>query len=207
MFRSKLFLGSLLVCVCPVEYLLFNELTRCQGLEWSARKVEVRSGCDRQELSLLLRQHCEVFVNHPKALRVLQLFFFACDGLFFTLEEFFGCLPPGTKVVLVEDDQIPIHRVQPFILRLNVASGISTQQVLEGAKVDHWLLQINLRRVGTSGLREVLPTVEVHVAFEISLPGILDCGLEGHDKDALRSELLRKLVARERLAEAHLGIP
>ncbi|GAA5030762.1 hypothetical protein GCM10025738_11230 [Microbacterium fluvii] len=59
-----------------------------------------------------------------------------------------------------------------------------------------------------SGLaREVLPAVEVDVGLEVCVPRVFDRGLERHDEDARGLQPLRELVGRERLAEAHLGVP
>ena len=187
----ELLLGALLVGVGPVEDLLLDELARGQRLERRAGEVEVGLGRDGQELGLLLREHAEVLVHLLQAGGVFELGLLLGDRLFLALEQFLGGVAPRAEVVFVEDDEVPVHRVQPFVLGLDVARRIAAEQVLKGAEIDDRLL-VDLRRIAAGVAREVLPAVEVHVGFEVRLPRILDGGLEGHHEHALGAELLRR---------------
>jgi hypothetical protein len=206
-FSRELLLGALLVGVGPVEDLLLDELARGQRLERRAGEVEVGLGGDGQELGLLLRELAEVFVHVLQAGGVFELGLLLGDRLLLALEQLLGGLAPRAEVVFVEDHQVPVHRVQPFVLGLDVARRIAAEQVLEGAEIDHRLSCGNLRRVAVGVAGEVLPAVEVHVGFEVRLPRILDGGLEGDHQHALGAELLGELVGGEGLAEAHLRVP
>ena len=205
---GELFLGALLVGVGPVEDLLLDELARGQRLERRAGEVEVRLGRDGQELGLLLRKHAEVFVHIFQAGGVFELGLLLRDRLFLALEQFLRGLPPRAEVVFVEHHEVPLHLVQPFVLRLDVSRRVAAEQVLEGAEIDDRLLaDRSCVGIAVGVAREVLPAVEVHMGFEVRLPRILDRGLEGHHEHALGAELLGELVGGEGLAEAHLRVP
>ena len=141
---GELFLGALLVGVGPVEDLLFDELARGQRLERRAGEVEVGLGRDGQELGLLLREHAEVFVHILQPGGVFELGLLLGDRLFLALEQFLRGLAPRAEVVFVEDHEIPIHRVQPFVLGLDVPRRVAAQQILEGAEIDDRLLAVDL---------------------------------------------------------------
>ena len=49
---------------------------------------------------------------------VFKLFLFETDIVVFTLEELLSVVPPGPKVVLIKDDQIPLDLVDPFVIGL-----------------------------------------------------------------------------------------
>ena len=138
--RGELLLGALLVGVGPVEDLLLDELARGQRPERRAGEVEVRLGGDRQELGLLLRELAEVFVHVLQVGGVLELGLLLGDRLVLALEQFLRGVAPRAEVVLVEDDEIPVDVVEPFVLRLDVPRRVAAEQVLEGAEVDERLL-------------------------------------------------------------------
>ena len=110
-------------------------------------------------------------------------------------------------MIFVKDHEIPLLLVEPFVLGFDVPRLVAAEQVLEGTEIDHRLLAINLGWILFGVAGEVLPSIEVHVRFEVCLPCILDRGFEGHHQHALGAELLGQLVRREGLAEAHLRVP
>jgi hypothetical protein len=127
--------------------------------------------------------------------------------VFVPFEQLLGTLAPGAEVVFVEHHQVPVHRVQPFVLRLDVPGGIAPQQVLERSEIHHRLALVDLRRVAARRARQVLPAVKVHMAFQVGLPGVFHRRLEGHHQHSLGLELFGQLVGGEGLAEPHLGVP
>jgi hypothetical protein len=133
-------LGTLLVGVGPVEDLLLDELARRQRLERRAGEVEVGLGGDGQELGFLFREHGQVLVHVLQPACVFELGFLFRDSLFLALEQFLGRLAPRAEVVFVEHHEVPVHRVQPLVLGLDVAGRIAAEQVLERAEVDERLL-------------------------------------------------------------------
>ncbi len=88
-------------------------------------------------------------------------------------------------MVFVENHEVPLHLVEPFVLRLDVPRRVAAQQILEGAEVDDRLPGIDLRWIAVRVAREVLPAVEVHVTLKVRLPRILYRGLEGHYEHTL----------------------
>ena len=68
--------------------------------------------------------------------------------------------------------------MNPFVSGFDVSEIVPAEQVLEGAKIDERLLPAYIRRVEIRVAREILPTFEVDVGFEIRLPRILYCGLK-----------------------------
>ena len=83
---------------------------------------------------------------------------------------------PCTEVVFVEDDQVPLHFVEPRVLRLDVPCVVSAQEVLERTEINERLLGGDFRRITVGIPREVLPAVEIHMGFEVCLPSILHDG-------------------------------
>ena len=128
--RRELLLGALLVGVRPVEDLLLDELAGGQRLERRAGEVEVRLGRDGQELDLLLRELAEVFVHLFQAGGVFELGLLLGDRLLLALEQLLGGLAPRAEVVFVEDHEVPLHLVEPFVLGLDVAHRIAAEKVL-----------------------------------------------------------------------------
>jgi hypothetical protein len=78
--------GTLLVGVGPVENLLLDELARGQRLERRAGEIEVGPCRDWQKLSLLLREHREVFVHPLQPGGVFELGLLLGDRLVLALE-------------------------------------------------------------------------------------------------------------------------
>jgi len=69
------------------------------------------------------------------------------------------------------------------------------------------LFRIDLGGIEVGVAREVLPAVEIYMAFEVCLPGIFYGRLERHNEYPFGAELLRELVGGEGFAEAHLRVP
>ena len=89
----------------------------------------------------------EVFVHILQAGGVFELGLLLGDRLLLALEQFLGGVAPRAEVVFVEDHEVPVHRVEPFVLGLDVARRVAAEQVLEGAEIDDRLLAVDLRRV------------------------------------------------------------
>ena len=201
-------LGALLVGVGPVEDLLLDELTGCQRLERRARQIQVGAGGDRQEVVLIVAELVKLLIEGHEAIVVLRGQFLLLDLLVLTLEQLLGRLTPRTEVVLIENHKVPVGGVNPLVLRLDEAGlPISPEQVLERTEVDQWPSLVRLIWAAPGGRGEVLPAVEVGVRLQIGLPGILNCGLEGHHEGTLGAEPLGQLVGGEGLPKAHLGVP
>jgi len=64
-------------------------------------------------------------------------------------EQFLCGVAPRPEVVFVEHHKIPINRVQPLVLGLDVASRVVAEQVLKRTEVDNRLLAVNLRWIAT----------------------------------------------------------
>ena len=149
----------------------------------------------------------EILVHVFQAGGVFELGLLLGDCLFLALEQFLGRLAPRAEVVFVEDDQVPLHLVQPFVLGLDVPRVVAAQQVLEGTEIDEWLLGGDLRRIVVGIAGEVLPAIEVHVGFKVRLPRILHGWLEGHNEHSLGPEFPGELIGGEGFAESHLRVP
>ena len=78
---------------------------------------------------------------------------------------------------------------------------------MEGTEKHQWLLGGHLGWITTGGAGQVLPPVEVHMGFQIRLPGILHSGLERENQHTFGPEFFGELIGGEGLAETHLGIP
>ena len=116
-------LGTLLVRVGPVEYLLLDELTIVDGAERRSREEEI-----------ILRRDGQPSLVDGIARLVLLIFLgieVHCILLVLLLEELLGTLLPCTKVILIEDYQVPSRGVDKLILCLDAATLVRTQQVLE----------------------------------------------------------------------------
>ena len=97
-----------------------------------------------QELGLLLGELAEVLVHLLQAGGVLELGLLLGDRLVLALEQLLRGLAPRAEVVLVEDHEVPVHLVEPFVLGLDVPGRVAAEQVLEGAEVDDRLLAVDL---------------------------------------------------------------
>ena len=201
------FLGALLVGVRPVENLLLDELPRGQRLERRAGEIQVSPCGDGQKLGLLLREHAQVLVHVPQVCRVLKGGLLLGNHLLLALEQLFCGLAPRAEMVLVKHHKVPIHRVQPLVLGLDVPRRVAAEQVLKRTEIDHRLLGVDLCRIAAGGFRQVLPPIKINMRFKVALPGILDCGLERQHEHPLGLQLLRQLVGGEGLAKAHLRVP
>ena len=206
-FSGEFLLGSLLVGVGPVEDLLLDEFTGGESFERRAGEIQIRLRGDGQEIGFPLREHGEVFIHYLQAGGVFEFRLFFCDGFLLTLEEFLCRLAPCAEVVFVEHHQIPIHRMEPFILGFDVSGFVTAQQVLEGAEENQRLAGGDCRGVAAGVAGEVLPAVEVHMVFEIRLPRIFHGGFEGDHEHTLCSQLFGKLVGGEGLSKPHLRVP
>ena len=149
----------------------------------------------------------EVLVHVLQAGGVFELGLLLGDRVFLALEQFLGRVAPRAEVVLVEDDEIPLHLVQPLVLGLDVARrrrGPADPGTSRSRRAASWR---TFGRVAAGVAREVLPAVEVGVGLEVRLPGILHGGLERDHEHPLGAELLGELIGGEGLAEAHLRVP
>ena len=109
-------------------------------------------------------------------------------------------------MVFVEDDEVPVDFVNPLIPRLDRTANL-TKQILERTEVNERHVLGHRARITPSVAREVAPPVEIDMIFKIGTPSVFNGGLERHYKYTFRAQFLRELVAGERLAEAHLGVP
>ena len=133
---SEILFGTLLVGVRPVEDLFLDELAGGQRPKRRAGEVEVSLGRDGQKLGFLFREHGNIFVHILQPGGIFCLKFLLGDRVLLALEEFSRGFPPSSKVILIEDDQIPFHLVEPFVIRLDVPYRVAAEQILEGAEID-----------------------------------------------------------------------
>jgi hypothetical protein len=86
-----------------------------------------------------------------QAIGVFELGLLLRDGLLFTLEQLLGGIAPRAEMVFVEHHEVPIHRVEPLVLRLDVAGGIAAEQILKRTEIDDGFFAVDLRRVAAGG--------------------------------------------------------
>lgn len=86
-------------------------------------------------------------------------------------------------------------------LLITISATFGTGCPSPKTKLDYRLLGVDLGRVAVGIAGEVLPTVEVHMGFEVRLPCIFHGGLERDHEHALGPKFLGKLIAGEGLAE------
>ena len=176
---AKSCLGALFVGIGPVEDLFFDELARRQRFERCSREVEIGFGRDGKELSFLLRKHAEVFVHIFQRDAVFELSFFLRNGFFLALKQFLRGLPPSTEVVFVKHDEVPIHRVEPFVPSFDISGRVAAQQILKGAKVDDRLVVVDFGGIAVGIAGEIVPAVKIDMGFEIGLPCVFHSRFEG----------------------------
>ncbi len=102
-------------------------------------------------------------------------------------------LAPGAEVVLRTPGG-PTSPYAPTRSWLDVPAFVAPQEVLEGAEIDERRAHRNPGRVAARVCASVLPSLEVHVRFEVRLPRVLHGGFEGDDEHASCAELPCKLI-------------
>ena len=131
------------------------------------------------------------------------------------VKQLFGILAPRAKVVLIENDQIPIVCVDKLVLCLYATGLVGTQQILE--RTEH---HNGLRLIGTgifpvnidvlsSGVfvRNKLPAIKVHMGHKVLAPGGLYRRLKGQHEDSGKTHLLGQFVRSKGFAETHFSVP
>ncbi|MBL0000909.1 MAG: hypothetical protein IPO97_07835 [Sphingomonadales bacterium] len=127
---GKIGLGALFVGIGPVKNLLFDKLACSQRLEWCAGQIEIGPRPDRQEFRFRLQRLLQIGGLGIEPLDFLfgsgrKQGLFASNGVLFALKQFLGTIPPRAKMIFVENHQVPVYRVNPLVLELDVAQGIA----------------------------------------------------------------------------------
>ena len=111
--------------------MLFDELSRSNGAEGRAREIEISVCGD----------------GHNGFVKILYAFAFAkfLFLFFFGFKQVFGVFAPCAIVIFVENDAIPLGRVNPFVFCLNAAcASVLAKIVLKRTKADKRLLCIGV---------------------------------------------------------------
>ena len=76
-------------------------------------------------------------------------------------------------MVFIQDHTIPVGRVDPFILGLDAPGAlVPAEGILKRAETDQWPTCVGLFIRQAPG-RDELPAFEIHMLFQVSLPGAL----------------------------------
>ena len=154
--RLPLLLGALFVGVCPVEDLLLDELAVGDRAERCARQEQVRARGDGQEIRVAL---FEALVDQlGDRVHVVVLL-----ALVLLLEQFAGAVSPSTEVVFVEDDQIPVDRMNPLVTGFDAAGLVTAEEILERAEAHDrtGLVRVLVVELGLTG--DELPALKILV--------------------------------------------
>ena len=195
-------LGPLLIGIGPVINLLLNELTGIQRTERRAGEIEVIGRSDRQPRFI-------VGITGIVFGKVLFV------GILILLEQLFCAVLPCAEMVFIENDEIPVRGVDPFVIGLDAAGLlVHAKEILKRAEADDGpgfirlsVLLIVCQTAGDGRPCDELPALKIHVRQQILAPCSLYRRFEGEDQHTLHSHFLCQLIGRKGLAEAHLGVP
>ena len=200
-------LGSLLIAISPVEYLVLYKLAIIDSSERCTRKEQI--------VACRNRQPC--LIDGIVGLIFLILFSIKIDCILLVLllKQLLGTLSPCSEMILIKYHQVPLRSVYKLILGLYTAIFACTEQVLKRTKhyyrsrlVGSLKLLVDVEIVvACIFIGDVLPALEVHVSHEVLPPCRLHSRLKRQHQHSLKAHLLSQLIARKRLAETHLGIP
>src|SRR5574344_267503 len=123
-------LGTLFVRVSPVIYLFFDEFARIDCSEGSTREVQISIGSKWHHILI-------VIVQSLTCCKLLFVFILR-------IIEFLGMIAPGTIVIFVQNDTVPVDSMSPFIFQFDTAYFVFAQKVLEGSKAHEWFILINI---------------------------------------------------------------
>ncbi len=101
--------------------MFFDELAGGERLERGAGQVKICPRGDWQKLGFTFRQDAQIFVHVLKVSGIFEACFLLGYGGILALKQLLGCLAPRTEMVFVENDQIPIGRMHPFVTGLDIA--------------------------------------------------------------------------------------
>ena len=136
-------------------------------------------------------------------------------GVFITFKQLFRVIAPCAEVVFIENHQIPVGQVNPFVIGFDTAGFlVDAHEILERTEADDGLILVGVfvlfihagfAVVKRSGNK--LPAHKIHMGQQVFLPGCLHRWLEGQNQDARVAQLLCQLVGRKGFAEAHFAVP
>ena len=195
-------LSPLLIGIGPVINLLLNELTGIQRTERRAGEIEVIGRSDRQPRFI-------VGVTGIVFGKVLFV------GILILFKQLFCAVLPCAEMVFIENNEIPVRGVDPFVIGLDAAGLlVYTEKILKRAEADDGpgfirlsVLLIVCQTAGDGRPCDELPALEIHVRQQILTPCGLHRRFEGEDQHTLHAHFLCQLIGRKGLAEAHLGVP
>ena len=201
------FLGGLFVRICPVEYLLFDKLTRGDGAERCSGKIEV---CTRT-------QRHQSFVIHLAGLQLpsrgsvlgenLADLFRTAQGRVFPVIEVLGVPAPRSVVILVQNYAVPSDGLDPLVCGLDAPDGVPPQNILKGGEADERPAFVHTVELTVILLLAELPAFEILVGQKVFFPSGLDSRFESENQQLLPTHPESQLICGEGLAEAHLRIP
>ncbi len=124
------------------------------------------------------------------------------------LEKLLGVFTPGTEVIFVKDDQIPVGSMHPFIARLDASSGpIDPKKILKRTEADNRLRFIGFFKSKLSIAGNELPVFEIEMRSKVLLPCTENCRLERQYEDTLHAHFFGKLIRGKSFTETHLAVP
>ena len=178
-------LGTLLVGIGPVVNLLFDKLAGVEGPERRAGEIEIIAGRDGQPCFVagIAGMYCIEVDVHVVFVRIHK--------------ELLCVICPGTKVVFVENDKIPVHGMNPFVMGLDAAGFAQAEEILEGTEANDGTVFIRLGILlvgaGFAGVLrpgDELPALKIHMGHQVFPPRTLDGGLEGENQNPLKAHAL-----------------
>ena len=195
-------LGPLFIGIGPVIDLLLDKLTGIQRTERRAGEIEVIGRGDRQPR----------FIVGVTGIVFGKILFV---GILVLLEQLLCAVLPCAEVVFIENDEIPVRGVDPFVIGLDAAGLlVYTEKILKRAEADDGpgfirlsVLLIVCQTAGDGRPCDELPSLKIHVRQQILTPCGLHRRFEGEDQHTLHAHFLCQLIGRKGLAEAHLGVP
>lgn len=195
-------LGPLLIGIGPVIDLLLNELAGIQRTERRAGEIEVIGSGNRQPC----------FIVGVTGIIFGEVLFV---GILVLLEQLLCVILPCAEVVFIENDEVSVRGMDPFIIGLDAAGLlVHAKEFLKRAEADDGpgficflILLIVCQAAGDGRPGDKLPTLKIHVRQEVLTPCGLHCRFEGEYQYTLHAHFLCKLIGRKGLAEAHLGVP
>ena len=197
MLALPVFLGTLFIGIGPVVDLLLDELAGVEGTEGCAGQIQIMVGGDGQPCFI-------VGVGTAVLLHILGI----VVVLIILLKQLLGVLFPCTKVVFIENDQIPVDGMYPLIAALDGAGGlVHTEIVLERAKADDGTALVGGLVGQFRSAGDKLPALKILVGVQVLLPRTDHGGLEGKHQHPLKIHPFCQLVGGKGLAKPHFAVP
>ena len=192
-----IFLGTLFIRVGPVVDLLLDKLAGVEGTEWCAGQIQIMVGGDGQPCFI-------AGVGTAVLLHILGI----VVVLIVLFKQLLGVLFPCAKVVLIEDDQIPVDGMYPLVAALDGAGGlIHAKIILERAKADDRTALVGALVGQCRSAGDELPALKILVGVQVLLPRTDHGRLKGEHQHPLKVHPLCQLVGGKGLFKPHFAVP